>query len=209
MNRALFPKNEEWGTGDEALDLRLSNALKKAADDLSLESISEFYFFGMSTKPRAYNPMLPMTIELVTKALLFHLAPDEYNDFLLKKLKGNYFLKEKVPFDLKDLDEIVASLKKNHKYRYKDQIDFYFSVQNAIERNPFVQYEIKRSLNDLQAKIIFKEFRNFLSGEVTKESYDDEFLCALRGGKRVLVIENFAEIWYDKDQLYSLSKLRE
>lgn len=205
MNLSLFPKNEEWGTGDEALDLRLSNALKKAADNLSLESISEFYFFGMSTRPRAYNPMLSMTIELVTKALLFHLGPEECNDFLLKKLKGHYFLKEKISFELKDSDAIVHALKKDHKFRYRDQIDFYFTQQNTIDRNPFVQYELKRSPYDLQAKIIFKEFKSFLNEEVSKENHDDLFFKSLKGGKRVLVIEKFAEIWYDRDQLFSIS----
>ena len=32
---SLFPNKEEWGTGDEAMDNRLSIALKKVKDDLT------------------------------------------------------------------------------------------------------------------------------------------------------------------------------
>ncbi|MGZ3788850.1 MAG: hypothetical protein ACXVLQ_10020 [Bacteriovorax sp.] len=207
MKLSLFPKNEEWGTGDEALDVRLSSALRKAADHLSLESISEFYSFGMGLRARAYNPVLPVTIELTAKALLFYFAPEEHNDFLLKKLKGQYFLKERVSFDLVDAITIASELKANHKVRYENQIDFYLATQRTNERNPFVQYELRKSPHDLTAKIIFKEFKNFLNGEEGKEAYSDALFHALRLGKSVLVIEDFAEIWYDRDQLYTLSNI--
>ena len=207
MDLSLFPKNEEWGTGDEDLDLRLANALKKTAEDLSLQLISNFYFLGMSLKPRAYNTALPMTIELVCKALLYHHDSNEYNDFLLKKIKGHYFQKEKIAFDLENSIGITTELKKNHKYRYKNQIDFSLTSQCVAERNPFVRFELKKSPFDLTSKIIFKEFKNFLNGELTKETYSDAFFIALKSQKNILVIENFAEIWYDNDQLFSITKI--
>ncbi len=205
MNLSLFPKSEEWGTGDEALDIKLSSALKKTADSLSLQSISEFYFYGIALKPRAYNPALSHTIEYVTKALLFHLDPDAYNDFLFKKLKGHYEEKSRIDFNGTDFSDVIHELKKNNHYRYKGQIDFYLHAQKTSERNPFVQNEISKSPSDLQAKIVFKEFKNFLNGELTKETYSDAFFQALKAGKHSLVIENFAEIWYDNDQLFSLN----
>lgn len=205
MDLKLFPKNEEWGTADEALDLKLSFSLKKASQNLSFETISEFYDLGMSLKTRAYNPMFLTTIELVVKGLLFYLAPNEFNDFLYKKLKGHYFSREKIIFNLKDSEKILKELKQNHKFRYLDQIDFYLGTQKTSERNPYIEHELKKSTYDLQVKIIFKEFKNFLSGELVKENYDDPFLLALKDGSRILVIENFMEIWFDHDQLFSLA----
>lgn len=205
MKLALFPKSEEWGTGDEALDLRLSNALKSAAQNLSLQSVSEFYQFGLSLKTRAFNPAFSLTIEQVSKALLYNLHPLDCNDVLYKKMRGNYFQKERVDFLLEDAQELVMKLKKFHKLRYKEQIDFSLHQQTTSERNPFVEYEIKKASFDLQSKIIFKEFRQFLSGESVQEKYGDPFFLALKLGKNILVIESFAEIWYDKDQLFSIS----
>ncbi len=205
MNLSLFPKNEEWGTGDEALDGRLSAALKKAAENLSLKTISDFYIFGVSLKPRAYNPALSVTIELVTKALLYNFDPFSANDLLLKKLKGHYEHKIKKRFHLRDVELITNELKKNHKYRYQNQIDFSFTPQVEVERNPFIQYELIKSPFDMTAKIIFKEFKFFLNGENTKENYHDDLFVELKLGESILLIENFAEIWYDNDQIFSLN----
>ena len=205
MNLSLFPKNEEWGTGDEALDLKLSSALKKTADSLSLKSISEFYFLGIGMKPRAYNPALSHTIEYVTKALLFHLDQKNYNDFLFKKLKGHYEEKLRIDFSAAEFLPVIQELKSKGHHRFKGQIDFYLHAQKSSERNPFVQYELPKSPYDLQAKIIFKEFKNFLNAEAVKENYTDAFFQELKAGKHSLVIENFAEIWYDNDQLFSLN----
>ena len=83
---SLFPNKEEWGTGDEAMDNKLSIALKKVKENLTLYNIKEFYLYGLSLKTRAYNPAFHTTIELVTKAFLFYLDPDEYNDQLMKKM---------------------------------------------------------------------------------------------------------------------------
>lgn len=207
MNLNLFPKNEEWGTGDEALDLKLTLSLKRASENLSFQSISEFYFLAISLKPRAYNPMFALTIELVAKALLFYSAPDEYNDLEFKKLKGHYNQKEKINFDLEDSEKILKELKQNRKFRYHDQIDFYLNTQKESERNPFVEYELRKSPYDLQAKIIFKEFKSFLNEEATKETYTNSLFYELKGGKRVQVIDNFMEIWYDVDQIFSLPML--
>lgn len=204
MDLSLFPKNEEWGTGDEALDRRLESALKRVLSNLSFLTIKEFFVLGMEIKPRAYNPSLPSTIELTVKALLFLLAPEEYNDFLLKKLKGDYSHKNRVNFSLSEINLIKNELVKYHKYRYNDQIDFFLYPQNKTEKNPFIHYELKKSPYDLQSKIVFKEFRHFLSDDVIKKEFDDAFFQALQGGKTVLTIESFAEVWYHEGQLYSL-----
>lgn len=159
---SLFPNKEEWGTGDEAMDNRLSIALKKVKDDLTLASIKEFYLYGLSLKPRAYNPAFHTTIELVTKAFLFCFDPDAYNDQLMQKMKGDYERKTKIHFNLPELEKILLELKSKKVFRYKGQIDFYLSRIELAERNPFIRHSLKRSPIDLHTKIIMKDFKCLL-----------------------------------------------
>ncbi|MBY0416149.1 MAG: hypothetical protein K2Q18_18395 [Bdellovibrionales bacterium] len=205
---SLFPSFDQWGTGDEAMDTRLSIALKKVKEDLSIAAINEFYYFGLSLKPRAYNPAFYTTIEFVAKAFLSILHPEETNDSLMKKIKGHYFEKQKVPFSLSNIDEILHELKTKKLCRYKGQIDFYLNSQNPEEKNPFVRYSIKRSAVDLHVKIIMKDFKSYLNGEKVSSLFDDSLFQELRLGEKVLLIDNFAEVWYDVDQIYSLPVLK-
>jgi len=205
MNLSLFPKNEDWGTGDEALDLRLTNSLKKTAEHLSLESIYDFFFFGHSLKPRAYNPAFHLTIEQVSKALLFHFSPDEFNDDLYKKMRGHYFQKEKIQFDWDLSGSILHELKTKKNVRYKTLIDFSLKQQSSEERSPFLKEAMKRHAHTLQAKIIFKEYRQFLEGE-KGIGYDDEFSQALKTGK-ILVIDELGEIWFSEAEIFCLSEI--
>ena len=204
----MFPTSEEWGTGDEAMDNRLSLALKSVRGNLSFDTISEFYFNGLSMKPRAYNPTFHVTIELVTKALLFLLSPESYNDQLMQQMKGAYHQKKKVPFTLPGSDAIVSELKKNNQYRYKNQIDFYLHHQDTQEKNPFVQYSLLRSPIDLHVKIIMKDFKAYLNGEKDEKLHDDSFFRALRMGENVLLVDNFGELWYHQGQIFSLPSLQ-
>lgn len=203
MNLSLFPKNEDWGTGDEALDLRLTNSLKKTADQLSLNSIYEFYSFGLTLKTRAYNPAFHVTIEQVGKALLFLLSPKEFNDDLFKKMRGRYFTKEKIQFEWDLAEEIIKELKTKNNVRYKTLIDFSRRAQSNEERNPFIHEIIPRHSYSLNAKIIFKEYRQYLEGE-NLLSYDDEFSHALKTGN-ILVIEGLGEIWFSDGEIFCLS----
>jgi len=200
---SLFPNKEEWGTGDEAMDNRLSVALKKVKDDLTLANIKEFYLYGLSLKPRAYNPAFHTTIELVTKAFLFCFDPDGYNDQLMQKMKGDYDSKKKISFELPDTVSILTELKTNKVYRYKGQVDFYLSRIEIAERNPFVRQPLKRSPIDLHTKIIMKDFKAYLNGEKEGKTYDDVFFNALKVDNQILFIENFGEFWYHQGQIFS------
>lgn len=204
----MFPSSEEWGTGDEAMDNKLSIALKLVKENLSFESITEFYFNGLSMKPRAYNPTFHVTIELVTKALFFLLSPESFNDQLMQKMKGGYHQKTKIPFVLPELSLLIAELKKNKLYRYKGQIDFYLHVQDTQERSPFVQYSLLRSPIYLHVKIIMKDFKAYLSGDKAESLHSDELFRALRMGDKILLIENFGELWYHEGQIFSLPSLQ-
>ena len=205
LDLSLFPKSEEWGTGDEALDNKLSGALKLAVLDLSDKSISEFYFFGIGLKPRTPNPHFLINIELVAKALFYHLDPRTLVDNSIKKMKGNYFSKIKIIHHFPEIEKICEELNRDRKYRFKNQIDFSITVQDSIERNPFVRGELLRSKLDLNLKIIFKDFKLFLNKDPKVEIYGEPFFLALRGGTSILLIENFAEIWYDQDQIFAVS----
>ena len=200
----LFPKKEEWGSGDEAMDNRLSVALKKVRDDLTIDRISEFYFFGLEQKPRAYNPAFHVNIEFVTKALLSLYDPEAFNDQLMQKIKGHYHLKKRVIFQFAEKGHILEELKKHKMFRYKGQLDFYLSPQNTEERNPFVQYTLRRSPFDLHVKIIMKDFKSYLNRQKAEDFYDDEFFRALRNEEQVLFIEDFGEFWYHQGQIFSL-----
>ncbi|MBC7713697.1 MAG: hypothetical protein H7177_10175 [Rhizobacter sp.] len=200
---SLFPNKEEWGTGDEAMDNRLSVAMKKVKDDLTLSNISEFYFYGLSLKPRAYNPAFHTTIELVTKAFLFCLDPDGYNDQLMQKMKGDYDNKKKVVFEMPEALAIQNELKAKKVFRYKGQIDFYLHRQDKDERNPFVRPLLKRAPIELHAKITFKEFKTYLNGDNDNSAYNDPFFHALRMQNQILLIENLGEFWYHQGQIFS------
>lgn len=206
LDLSLFPKSEEWGTGDEALDNKLSGALKLAIFDLSDKSISDFYFFGIGLKPRTPNPSFLVTIELVTKALFYLLEPQALIDVSIKKMKGNYFSKNKIRYNFPDIDKIWDELKRNKKYRFKNQIDFSVNLQDTFERNPFIRDELLRSKLDLNLKIIFKDFKAFLNEDPEAEIYEEPFFQALKGGASILSIENFAEIWFDRDQIFAIAK---
>ena len=201
---SLFPSKEEWGTGDEAMDNKLSIALKQVKNNLTLSNIKEFYLYGLSLKPRAHNPAFNTTIELVTKAFLFCFDPDGFNDHLMQKMKGDYDSKTKRHFLLPNLEDILEELRSKKVYRYKGQIDFYLSRVEYADRNPFVRQTLKLSPMDLHTKIIMKDFKAYLNGEISDSSYEDSFFTELKKDDQIIVIENFAEFWYHQGQIFSL-----
>lgn len=205
LDLELFPNKEEWGTGDEAVDNKLTIALKKSTSNLTFDSISDFYFLGHSLKLRTHNPSFHVTIELVVKALFYLLDPNECIDHSLKKMKGNYYSKEIINFHFEELSFVLHELKISRKCRYKDQIDFSINLQDPAERNPFIREELLRSKQDLNVKIIYKDFKSFLNEESKIERFAEPLFLALRGGNRVLLIEGFAELWYHQDQIFSIS----
>lgn len=200
----MFPSKEEWGSGDEAMDNKLSIALKKVIETPTLETIRNFYYFGLSLKPRAYNPAFPVTIELVTKALLSILNPEAAIDHQMLKLKGHYDTKNKAAFEFMDYEQVLTELKNKKVCRYKNQIDFYLALQVTEERNPFVRYSLVRSPFDFHVKILMKDFKNYLNGEKSSSTYEDAFFHALQMKDNLVFIQHFGEFWYHEGQIFSL-----
>ena len=112
----------------------------------------------------------------------------------MKKIKGAYQSKEKMTFDFSEKLKVISELKLLKKYRFKDQIDFSINLQNPFERNPYTRAELSRSSIDLSTKIIFKEFKNFLNGDSKTELLTEPLFSELRGGTKILFIEDFAEL---------------
>ncbi len=204
IDLSLFPKHDQWGTGDESLDLKLSQKLIQMNNRLTLQEINEFYELAWSVKKRVYNPAFLVEIELMIKALLAYLEPESCNDHLIKKLKGKYYLYEKIDFEFKKSDILIDGLRILHKFRYEEQIDFYLQVQDIEEKNPYIVRTLKKYPFDLQAKIVFKEFRQYLSNEISKDYGNDDLFSGLHS-KKILNIPHLGEIWFHQDQIYCLS----
>lgn len=205
---SLFPKSEEWGTGDEALDVKLSLSLKSARENLSLETITAFYEMGTQLKTRTYNPSFVRVIDMVARALLHIYNPAESVDALMIKVRGHYGNFPRIEFDLNEKNKIIEELRKNGVSRYQQQIDFLLLKQEPTERNPFVKDLINRGANSLHTKIVFKEFKNFLDGSSPQNQHDAVALFhALKSPAKIIFIENFAELWYHQGQIFTLSHL--
>lgn len=199
----LFPKKEEWATGDESLDLRLSQKLKEAINPLTFSSISQFYFYAIEIKTRAHNPLFKLNIETVTKALLALNSPKSFNDHEFNKLIGKYFDKEILKVEMPKSDIVIDGLKMMKKFRYEDQLDFFIVKQTQNDRNPYLDFEIIKAPNDVQAKIIFKDFKAVMCNE-KQRTFDNVFFEQLKGGKYVLQVNGLGEFWFEQDQIYSL-----
>ena len=174
---------------------------------MTLANIHQFFNESGNLKTRVFNPSFPYTIELVTKALLYYLNSKENIDQQFTKMKGEYFNKTQINFKLDNLAIILAELKTKGTYRYQNQIDFFLNYQEPIERNPYTTDLLKRSGITLSAKIIFKDFKAFLSQESNNSSYNDPLFISLKGGNNILFIDNFGEIWYHHNQIYSISHI--
>ena len=141
----------------------------------------------------------------MVEALLCLLSPDDYINNSVKKLKGLYATKKKVPFLLKDIDLVINELREKNHSRYNDQIDFTLVHNKILPINPFIGRRPVTSPLELSSSILYKEFRNYLDEKKPFALYRNTFFQELRGGQSVLVIDNFAEIWYHQDRLYSIS----
>lgn len=202
----LFPSSDEWGTGDEALDLKLTNQLKLIKDNLSINGIENFYFEAINLKMRMSNPYFKRQIELVTKALLYSLDPDSYIDIEFNKLIGHYHHKEKINFTLEKLDILHDGLLMLKKFRYEDLLDFYMVLESEPLINPFVEHHLKNAPQKLDIKIIMKETRLFLQGK-GNETHPNSLINQLKNGKYILEIKTLGEVWFDEDKIYAVSKI--
>jgi hypothetical protein len=202
---SLFPKNEEWGTGDEALDQKLNLALKKAQSEFTMSAVAEFNELANGLNRRAYNPSFLMLIELVTKALLHLQNPGENVYDQLNKMKGHYSIKERVVLDFPEQSKILSELVAKKHYRYNGQLDFSVHEHSSQERNPFLKDSLFRGDHTLNVKIIFKDLKNYLNGEVGHINDNDPLLAALSQKNSTVFIDRIGEIWYDQGHIFALS----
>ena len=208
MNVNLFPKREEWASGDEAIDQKLSFFLTKLIDDFSLEKLEEFFNYTKEVKKRVFNPSFHLQIQYLVKALLHRQNPQAYIDLEYVKFIGKYWKKKQNRISFHESDLIKNNLLEHSRYRYKELLDFSLQVKEKSERNPFVCHELPHSGRDFQVKIIFKDLKNYLLNEksVGVKQYEiDILISALKLERNVILIENFAQLWFEDDQIYGLS----
>lgn len=202
---SLFPKREEWATGDEAVDSKLSRALAQTLSDLSLESIKTFNEVGHGVNLRIYNPSFRPFIELITRALLFHYDPEALNNELMLKMKSHYFEREKISLKLENKNLLINELKALGHSRYKGELDLYYRKNQASESNPFLKHPLKLSEYELTTKILMKDFKNYLNGSDSSRIKADDFFIALKDQSKIVVIENLGEFWFYDEQVLSLN----
>ena len=125
LNFNLFPKNEDFGTGEESLDQKLTLQFKELNQDLSIEKIIAFYHYTINLKTRISNPVFKIQVEHILKALIHSLDENLFVDDEVLKIKGDYLNKKKIDFNLEKVDILIDGLKMMGKFRYNDVLDFF------------------------------------------------------------------------------------
>jgi hypothetical protein len=218
LDRTLFPKNEDWASGDEACDAQLTKALNHCFENLTQENILKFYKIGLSQKLRISNKYYESTITMVVKALLFLQSEKEnkaeYIDEKLTKFHGQFDQKKIVPLESHELAELFKLCLRGEIVRYKDQLDFHLfqdvSDDFKGERNPYLRVLMPRSGWVLRVKIKWKECKTFFStGSISQNEslfLSDPLLKALSQKDQVTLVNNWAYLWYNDQEeiIYSL-----
>ena len=218
MDKSLFPKNEDWASGDEACDAQLTKALNQCFENLTEENIRRFYKVSQSQKLRISNKYYESTVMMVVKALLFlqneNVSVTEYIDEKLSKFHGNFYQKKLVSLESNELALLFNQCLNGEIVRYKDQLDFHLFQDSGDdflgERNPFLRTLMPRSGWVLRVKIKWKECKTFFStGSISQNEslfLNDPLLMALSQKDQVTLVNNWAYLWYnDQDEIiYSL-----
>ncbi len=215
LDRKLFPKFEDWASGDEAIDTLLTNALNQCFDNLTEENIRLFYQMSQSQRLRISNKYFDSTIQFVIKALLHLENPQEFIDEKLIKFHGNFTQKKVVPLESLELATLFEQCLSGTIIRYKDQLDFHlvqeFTNNSMGERNPFLRTLIPRSGWVFRVKIKWKECKTFFStGTISQNEslfLSDPLLKALSQKDQVVLVNNWAYLWYHQQDEFIYSFL--
>lgn len=193
-----FPRNEEWASGDEHLDLKLNQLLLESFKQLSSHSISLFYDQAIQFKPRVNNPMFILNIEMVLKAMLSLLNPLNELDQDFIKIKGH--------FNLYQVDDEIIEINLNElnvksHVRILDQLDFFKRDQTKQEANPFVTHKIMRAPFYYEVKPIYKELLDAIENQVIPKKYDHQLFNKL-AQKRIVNVNGNIRIWVDQRRFF-------
>ena len=196
----LFPRDEDWATGDEHLDKKLNSILLTNYSHLSLGSIEKFYYESKEIKTRVANPSFYLVIEFCTKALIGLLDAELEVDQEFLKIKGKKSLYEKYTNKI-ELD--LAELKTKKHQRFFSSLDIFLREQAEFEQNPFVSFKLKKAVNFFEFKIIFKDLIERLNRS-EHQNFEHE-MFKLLSQKKVVEIVDIGQVWFHQGMIFCVN----
>jgi BMFP domain-containing protein YqiC len=196
----LFPRDEDWATGDEYLDKKLNSILVNCFSDLSLRSIEDFYNESMQIKTRVMNPSFYYELELCTKALIGLFDGRLYVDQEILKIKG-----KKSQFKLihQTIELDLSELIRNKHQRLFSNLDIFQREQSDFEQNPFVPFKLKKRNKFFELKIVFKDLIERLN-RADNQKFEHE-LFELLSKKYIVEIRDIGYVWYHQGTIYCVN----
>ncbi len=196
----LFPKDEDWATGDEYLDKKLNSLLLGCFSKLSLNSIENFYSEARLIKTRVFNPNFNLMIEMCAKALVGIFDIELEVDQELIKIKGKIHIfhpcTKKINIELSELQ-----LKRHQ--RIFSSLDVFKREQSAFEQNPFVSFKLKKANCFFEVKIIFKDLIERLNHP--KENKFEHELFELLSQNKIVEIEGVGRVWFNQGLIFCVN----
>lgn len=204
MNISLFPKNEQWLTGEESSDVRLTRALHQTLNSLSLESIKNFEILARQIKPRIGEAQFIQNVNFTLKALIGLMNPDGFINHEWQKYLGNYHLKEKVMINSLSLIALEKELLSRKYIRLQGELDLKILENKESEFNPFLDFKLKLSKEEFSVRVIFKEFKDKIrKKEFTKREDQSEIFYLLQNENCVYQFPEGLTIWSDRLEIYA------
>ncbi len=193
----LFPRDEDWSTGDEHLDKKLNLLLLKNFQLLNDASIADFYWNASAIKTRVVSSNYQTIIDMSTKALLALKNPNSEVDQEFIKLKAQFHSFEK------DLEPVNLELGQLHSTNYQrafGSIDFFKREQVDFEHSPFLSFKIKRASSYFEVKALYKDTLEKLAHPKIDETFSHIFLAKL-SKKKIVRLVGVGLLWVHQGKI--------
>lgn len=201
MNLSLFPKNEQWLTGEESSDVRLTRALHQTLSDLSFKSIREFEKVARDIRPRIGQQQFVQNVNFTLKALIGLLNPEAFINEEWQKYLGHYNQKKLIEITSLELAQLEKEIQTKGYVRYLGALDFKINQNKESEFNPFLDFKLKLSPKDLAVRVIFKEFKEKIMNQSFKSS--EELFALLQNQDCAYRFPLGLTIWSDQGEIYA------
>lgn len=201
MNLSLFPKNEQWLTGEESSDVRLTKALHQTLNSLSFNSIREFEKVAREIKPRIGQQQFIQNVNFTLKALIGLLNPEAFINEEWQKYLGHFIEKKLIHVKSPDLIALEKEILEKGYIRFLGAIDFKLLTNKESEFNPFLDFKLKLSPKELTVRVIFKEFKEKLANK--SFSQKEELFFLLQEDQCVYQFPEGLTLWTDRSELYA------
>lgn len=201
MNLSLFPKNEQWFTGEESSDVRLTMALHQTLSDLNFKSIKEFEQTSREIKPRIGQQQFIQNVNFTLKALLGLLNPEAFSNEEWQKYLGHYHQKQLREIASQELAQLERDIKAKGYVRYLGALDFKINQNKESEFNPFLDFKLKLSPQELTVRVIFKEFKEKMNHKAFQAN--EELFSLLQDQECVYRFPLGLTIWSDQGEIYA------